>query len=769
MNLRGGQRHALHLLTLLVILVIGAVVESTSASAHAELIEADPPIDGLVVASPNQLTLTFSEDVAASNPVPSVRVLNDQGQEQGTSANPPQGRQLIVDLELLPPGIWTVEWSVRSATDGHTLSGTYAFRIGGGLPAGAATVSGETPAVWAVIARWLTFFGAAIAAAGFAFGLVESRSRIPANRLVAIVVAALIGLLASLAEPVMQVFYPPGDASISFASSLRSLPDAWWIRPPTLAISGIIASSSYLLLKRRLPHWMAGIGTVASLAALLGLSLTSHAAGRETWREVAVAIDIFHQWSVALWVGGLVHLVLAWPFSGSAEQSVSMRRFSRLALGLFVISIASGVANAGFVFPALDSLWNSRYGSVLIVKLVLLLLPFALAIYHRRVIAAAKQLPKIVRTTMRLEVAAVAAVLIGGATLALSAPPIEEKAGPDNVTLFQFDKDSGGETVGLVHLRIAPVEPGDNEITVWTTDLEGNRPSAESALGVSLVFTSLDHGIVSESVELVESESNPLDLEAGGFDLSLEGWWQIDASVTRDSGRTSASFYVLLPDPNIHGRDAAPTPDEDAEARAVYDRAISTMQSSQALSWSESINTGDDTMVQILFDQIVATSDRPLAVEQVLAFSGSFTPRSDGPLPPAPTMNTYHSVMIGEQSWLVQDESTWLSQPAARYGSITEWGSIYQNAEYLKLGDIVQIDGRLTQLISFHTPDQPGQSEAWFIWWVDVGSGEVKRVAMVASSHYMVWTYLGFGDEVVITQPPAGLLDPAIPEATPAT
>lgn len=761
--LRRSVRTLIAFLTFLICLAGGVA----SASAHAELIESDPPVDGLVLSSPEQLTLTFSEIVATSDPVPTVRVLDDQGREQGSSVNPPEGRQLIVNLEPLSPGVYTVEWSVRSDTDGHQLSGTYAFRIGGGLPAGAATTSGESPQIWAVMARWLTFLGVALASAGFLFGFVDRQTTVPKRRLIAIFVGAFTAFLATISEPLFQMVFPPEGNSITLASSLRSLPDPWWIRPPTLLMA--ISLAIWLLLRRGLPasRWLQIVGGVTSLTALLGLSLTSHAAGRDSWRELAVAIDIAHQWSVALWVGGLVHLIIIWPWANQDAQTHSMKRFSQYALILFLIGTATGLANAGFVFPALDTLWNSNYGYVLIVKVAILIVPFGLAIYHRRVINAARQIPTLFRTTLRIEVIAAAAVLLGGAALALSAPPIAEVSGPDNVTLFQFERNSQGETIGLIHLRIAPLEPGDNEITVWLTDLQGTRLSAPEPPVVSLGFSSLDHGTASVPTDLQPTSTNPQDYVASGLDLSLDGWWQIDASITRGTERSTASFYVLLPDPNMHGTSAAPTSADDPEARAVYERAITTMQSQTALDWTESINTGADTMILMEFSQIAESATVPVSVEQVLAYSASFSLRSNGSMPPSPTFNSYHSVSIGDESWLLQENGTWLAQPKSRYGTIAEWGSIYENAEYLRLGDVVPIDGRLTQIISFHTPNQPGQSEAWFTWWVDVGTGEVQRVAMVASSHYMVWTYLGFGDEVDITQPPNEPANDATPIASP--
>jgi hypothetical protein len=187
------------------------------------------------------------------------------------------------------------------------------------------------------------------------------------------------------------------------------------------------------------------------------------------------------------------------------------------------------------------------------------------------------------------------------------------------------------------------------------------------------------------------------------------------------------------------------------------------MESMERFRWTERINTGQDTMVAAEIGQIAATGDVPMAYEQKLTYSGSFTPRFDGSSPPRPTINSYHSVTIGDQTWLVQEDGAWLEQPTSRYGTISGWGGIYDNAEHLQMGGTSEIDGETVQVITFHTPDQPGQAQAWFAWWVGIDSGRVYQVAMVAQAHYMTWDYSDFNGDWQIDPPPGDAS-----EATPA-
>ncbi|MDP8907596.1 MAG: copper resistance protein CopC, partial [Chloroflexota bacterium] len=419
------DRHCLHLYPLLValaLIALGATWPAT-ATAHATLVRADPPIDGLVAAPPAQLRLEFSEEVYAGEGSPSIRVLDEQGNTVETSpigsgVVPARPREVLVEVDGLGRGTYTVVWSVRSATDGHTLEGTYAFRVGGGVPPGAATVAGDAPAAWAVALRWLTFLGAALAAGGFLFGRIilrglESPADWSKRRTGVILAGVAVALLATLAEPVLQTLFPPAGVDGDLGEMVQALPRAWWLRPaalgPLLLLTLVLAGP----LRGRTPRIAASVGLAFSLVALLGLALTSHAAGRETWRGVAVATNVLHQWSTALWVGGLVHLALWWPSrrdvphtgteplpDEAAPPTLPVHRFSAIALGLLVVSVVTGSVNTGFVVPAaerfwsglrdgefhlpsLSVLWEDGYSAVLLVKLAVLLLPLALAAYNR--------------------------------------------------------------------------------------------------------------------------------------------------------------------------------------------------------------------------------------------------------------------------------------------------------------------------------------------------------------------------------------------------
>lgn len=800
-----GRTARLILVTALLLLVGLTIANPPHPTmAHATLDTTDPPVDGLVVTSPETITMSFTEDVATS-PAPVIRLLDAEGNaipDDSINVSPaPDPRTIVVTIPELDRGAWTVSWTVTSATDGHTLSGAWAFRVGGGLPPGLATTADESPPAWAVALRWLTFLGASAAAGVLLFPYLFSGRQSSAeptseeypepattpmpgaanpigpSRLVVTFAlgAVIVALLATLAEPVVLWLT---NRSISLGDHVGSLPDAWLWRPAAL-IPAVIVLAAMLLVPALRSTLVATLVATISLASILGLVLTSHAAGREDQRLLAVASNALHQWSVALWTGGLAALIL-WSLNrpGSPTRpALRIRLVSTTALILFVIAVVSGAVNTGFIFPivaniqesgfnvdAFSELWNSRYGITLLIKIAILVIPFALAIYHRDRVAriaqvsgaAITKLTGAIRATLRWELAAVALVIAGGSTIALSTPPSKSIGNAvDSITLIAPTSPQPEPDSLLAHLTIDPAQAGDNELTVRVTDWNGAPIPAEPAPRVTLSFTSLDHGTSNPGVALEPVQDAPATFTTTGLNLSLEGWWDITASISR-SGQQNASahFHVLLPDPNTQGFDAPPAPESDPEAEALFDKAYARMLSWQSVRWSEHIGSGSDVLVIGNFAVIDGGETDPNAYSLDVVFSGSFSPTSSGAPPPPPTFDSRSSITIGDQGWLRTTDGVWLEEPPTRFSTPAEWDNMYAGSTNFRLGLTQEIDGIEAQVITFYLPEQTSQSEAWFAWWIDPATGDVLRVAMTARLHYMTWTYTDI-DEPFTIEPPA--------------
>jgi methionine-rich copper-binding protein CopC len=99
------------------------------ALAHARLVETYPADGGTLVEPPEQVQLLFNEPVEAEfNPIEVYDQGGERVDEDDARVSPNDARLLVVDLEELSEGSYTVEWRVTSA-DAHPISGTYGFAV----------------------------------------------------------------------------------------------------------------------------------------------------------------------------------------------------------------------------------------------------------------------------------------------------------------------------------------------------------------------------------------------------------------------------------------------------------------------------------------------------------------------------------------------------------------------------------------------------------------------------------------------------------------
>src|SRR5439155_22494084 len=84
----------------------------------------------------------------------------------------------------------------------------------------------------------------------------------------------------------------------------------------------------------------------------------------------AVAVDSLHLIGAALWIGALLHLVLALARSTDrgAALAAAARRYSRLALPTVAVILVSGVLTALAEFRSLGQLVDTGYGRTLLIK-----------------------------------------------------------------------------------------------------------------------------------------------------------------------------------------------------------------------------------------------------------------------------------------------------------------------------------------------------------------------------------------------------------------
>ena len=133
-----------------------------SAAAHDVLVGTTPAPDAAIDTGPSRVTLEFNDSPQALGT--EVTVTGPDGTPVSSGAPELAGTAVTQPLDAdLPAGTYTVDWRATSA-DGHPLSGTFAFAVTEGAPAGQAAAaddgalaaassdSSPFPVVWVAIA-----------------------------------------------------------------------------------------------------------------------------------------------------------------------------------------------------------------------------------------------------------------------------------------------------------------------------------------------------------------------------------------------------------------------------------------------------------------------------------------------------------------------------------------------------------------------------------------------------------------------------------------
>jgi copper resistance protein D len=201
------------------------------------------------------------------------------------------------------------------------------------------------------------------------------------------------------------------------------------------AVVRVLLGGAVALLAWRLTRGAASrVGWTALVCAgiaLVGSSAwVSHAMARLDHRAVLITLDAVHQLAAAVWVGGLVHLVLyasCQPRSLEPVDGAVAPRFSRLVLWAVATLIAAGVALATAYVGDAHGLLGTAYGVMVLTKLLLLVAALALATANR---ALVRRLPDVMLTRrftrfVEVEMGLAVTVLFAAASLTSLPPAVD--------------------------------------------------------------------------------------------------------------------------------------------------------------------------------------------------------------------------------------------------------------------------------------------------------------------------------------------------------
>jgi copper transport protein len=520
------------------------------AGAHALPQSSSPAAGATLSTPPATVTITFGE--RPDPKLSTINVLDSSGASVTAGpATASSGDPLTLEVPLKPlvGGVYTVAWRTVSAVDGHRATGSYAFGLGtvppapgGGSNPGAQETTSSGPSPAAVAGRWLLYLGLlGLLGVSFFGSLIAPvpppvvRSILPGAWLL-----AAIGTAAVVVDQVAEAGVDPGQIfGTSFGPPILE-------RVVPLVIAGLaIAVGARAVARYRI---VLVIVALAAAGALLADVLSSHAAaGRSPALDVLV--QTLHVIAVALWLGGLVGLLLTvrrrTPDSATARAA---KRFSWIATAGIAVVAGTGVLRAISEVGTTDALVTSDFGRLVIAKTALLaVLALLGAANHFRNVPAAGRVLSGLRRVGSVEVFVGGTVVLLAAALVNVAPPTSVAAAgptsspsPTPPPLVVNGNDFG--TSVRLNLEISPGLTGFNTFRATVTDYDTGAPV--TADGVTLRFSIPARSDVGSSrLDLAPAGAGVFS--ATGGNLSLDGAWQVTALVARGASSVEVPLTVL--------------------------------------------------------------------------------------------------------------------------------------------------------------------------------------------------------------------------------
>ena len=461
---------------------LGALaLPAATVSAHASLERSVPAANAVLEDSPPEILLDFDEPIESS--VADITVFDSGGTEIETGS-PQQGddsTQARASLPTLDDGVYAVVWRVTS-TDGHPVSGAFSFSIGvvgtGGdeLVARVTAGGGDDGGLgwWYGFARFLSIAGAILLIGGGWWAFEASAQRcpeVPRLRRVQSLLGAGAGMLIAGSIAAFACFAARvggGDTGDLLSSSGWS--DALEvITGRMLLLRSLLGVMLTVLLVIRLAG--RGAGTTWALLALAGsvvTILTFSQSGHpnvQDPRALWVGVDALHLGAAMLWLGGAFVLTMAGRSVLTTDGGGALaRRFSSVAtIGVAVI-VATGVAQTLKLSDDLDDLTATDWGQLLMTKIVLVVVIFAIAAVSRWLLmndgAGSIMRTLVVEVVLGVAVVGLAATMVG------QPPRPVVAAEPFEATLTANDV--------IASLTVTPAIVGENEVHIVITPAGGS-------------------------------------------------------------------------------------------------------------------------------------------------------------------------------------------------------------------------------------------------------------------------------------------------------
>jgi copper transport protein len=553
----------------LIAAVVGVALALPAAAwAHAVLIRTSPVASKVLNSAPPEVQLTYSEPVEPRFAIVSVTDANGSLVTNGTPARSPQSREtLVIPLKKIPEGWYLVYWRVISV-DGHPVRGAFTFAVGpnaGPAPQFVIPSISETAATPAlVILRWIVFLMLMAAVGLFVLRILIAR---PLIRLRGVTIAWAVALGAAIVATPIYVDVATAKFALRSAFDLGTLiplmRDSQFGRgyldlELCLLLFAVAGGIAIWLDRPERPSRTPGallalIGALLAAGAVILAPAVSGHAGQTSPRGLAIPVDSIHIAAGAVWIGGLIGLLVIGATLRVPGLVRVVPRFSNVAFVSVIALIAAGIGNSLFHLPTLASLWETSYGKMVLIKIgvlgVAMLVASGNLLRNAPRLRAADKRPDLVegaasslRKLVSVEVVLVIGIIFCAALLTSLAPPSQALAqagkakarvgpGPANRTVTE-----NGYTI---QLQIAPNRAAvDNSFAIKLT--KDGKPVTGAR--VTTGFSMLDMEMGTQSYVFAESAPGVYSRKSPA--LVMVGHWGIAFQVEPPGGKPFTVLFV---------------------------------------------------------------------------------------------------------------------------------------------------------------------------------------------------------------------------------
>ena len=551
--------------TVFIALVLtGAVgLSATVANAHSFLVRSSPAPGARLTNAPSEIVLDFTEPVASGSTL-TIRDGNGTTIEPLSIGPDTDTSRLRASLPKLVDGVYQVTWRVV-AEDDHTTEGEFVFTVGIDLPPGAAATnqSSSEPTQWAdALATLALLAGLAIAFGGLLSERFIWTKTQPSNRSPVVTAAVVVGLAGAI-----------GSVGIALHRANQLLDPAHWASALTtradhtnVAIAALL-SIALLIVQRQRVRSIASVPV--ALAGVL-VAVRGHATDASGWWATPAAAA--HLLVAGAWLGALTQLAMIARRSQATADTIEPgpSRYATAAVVAAITTVGLGVVVATSELSRVGDLVDTRYGQILLVKVILVTAAIGVALIARRrgIPATGARIRALAQYTA-IETVVLLAVVAASALLSTTAPA----AG-----------------LGRVELAAAPLP----DPTTFTADLAGSHQVLVAAAADRLHITVLPPG--GQPSQRQKSTFFGTEPDGTSFDLEPRPCGPGCFDIAHHWSNGVTHLTVTDTNPDADGGDAQldivwpPGPD----ATDLLSQGVAATRTAGAVTVTETISSGPD-------------------------------------------------------------------------------------------------------------------------------------------------------------------------------